>query len=182
MNKTTFIYLLIVVYFVSCKEPEPRRPVQNKSGTFYKESVERNKLILKREESLIKSLIQADTLNEYIENPYGFWYFYEIRNDSLTRTPITDDEVILTYNLMSFNGDTIYKRNDIGMQQIKIDKTQLFPGLRNAIKLLKQGEKATFLFPSSQVYGYKGDNNKIGPNVPLKSSLELVQIINSIEN
>lgn len=171
-----------MVLFVACKEPEPRRPVQNKSGTFYKESVERSKRILKKEETLIKSIIQTDTLNEYIENSNGFWYFYEKRNDSLTRTPNTDDEVILTYNLMSFNGDTIYKVNDIGMQQIKVDKTQLFPGLRNAIKILKQGERATFLFPSSQAYGYKGDNNKIGPNVPLKSSLELIKIINSIEN
>ncbi len=77
---------------------------------------------------------------------------------------------------MTFSGDTLYKAQDFGLVQHAVDKSQLFPGLRNAVKLLRKGEKATFLFPSSQVYGYRGDDNKIGPNQPLASSVTLLEI------
>jgi FKBP-type peptidyl-prolyl cis-trans isomerase len=42
--------------------------------------------------------------------------------------------------------------------------------------LLKEGEKATFLFPSSLAFGYHGDNNEIAPNTPIKSSIEILKI------
>lgn len=77
---------------------------------------------------------------------------------------------------MSMSGDTIYKVDDIGLVEHAVDKSQLFPGLRNAVKLLRKGEKATFIFPSGQAYGYKGDNDKIGPNIPIKSSVHLLEI------
>jgi FKBP-type peptidyl-prolyl cis-trans isomerase len=57
-----------------------------------------------------------------------------------------------------------------------VDKQNLFPGLRNSIKLLREGETATFLFPSSMAFGYHGDNNKIGTNIPLKSTITLLKI------
>jgi FKBP-type peptidyl-prolyl cis-trans isomerase len=57
-----------------------------------------------------------------------------------------------------------------------VDKQELFMGLRDAVKLLKEGERATFLFPSSLAFGYHGDNNKIGTNVPLKSTVTLLKI------
>jgi len=49
-------------------------------------------------------------------------------------------------------------------------------GLRHGIKLMKVGETATFLFPSHIAYGYHGDNNKIGINVPLQSTVTLLDL------
>ncbi len=77
---------------------------------------------------------------------------------------------------MSFSNDTIYPREEIGIIKYKVDKQELFPGLRNSIKLLKEMETATFMFPSSLAYGYHGDNNKIGINVPIKSTITLLKI------
>jgi FKBP-type peptidyl-prolyl cis-trans isomerase len=58
----------------------------------------------------------------------------------------------------------------------KEDKDVLFPGLRNSVKILKETETATFLFPSSIAYGYPGDKGSIGANVPIKSTITLLQI------
>ncbi len=172
-----FWCLFLLIFIMGCKEPEPRRPVQQKSGSFFRESVERSKQLLAKEEALIQSLIEKDSIHQYQSSPSGFWYFYENKSDGMAPPLSVDDEALIQYNLMSLSNDTIYSAEEIGIAQVKVDKSQLFPGLRNGLKVLREGEKATFLFPSSQAYGYKGDNNSIGSNVPLKSSVEVLKIL-----
>jgi gliding motility-associated peptidyl-prolyl isomerase len=78
--------------------------------------------------------------------------------------------------VLTFANDTIYTEEEKGIITYKVDKQELFPGLQNAIKLLKEGEQATFLFPSSMAYGYLGDKNKIGVNVPVKTNIHILKI------
>ena len=42
---------------------------------------------------------------------------------------------------------------------------------------MKVGETVTFLFPSYQAFGYYGDDDKIGTNIPLQSKVTLHNII-----
>ncbi|KAB7531225.1 gliding motility-associated peptidyl-prolyl isomerase GldI [Flagellimonas olearia] len=169
--------LITAILFVACGGPEPRRPVEVKSGSFFKESVERNKALIAEEEKLIQEIIAKDSLHEYLASPNGFWYYFETQNDTATYLPKTNDQVLFSYNLMTLENDTIYTAESIGPTSYVVDKEQLFPGLQNAVKLLKISEKATFIFPSLQAYGYQGDNNAIAPRTPVKSSVELHTII-----
>jgi len=180
MNRIILLALLLVL--IACGGPEPRRPVKVKSGSFFTETVERNKKLLAQEETLIQEIIKADTSNVYFSSANGFSYHYEIKQDSVYYLPQTDDELILTYNIMSFKNDTIYSHDDIGVVHMLVDKEQLFPGMRGAVKLLQEGEKATFLFPSSLGYGYHGDNDKIAPITPIKSSVEIIKINKKIDS
>ena len=50
---------------------------------------------------------------------------------------------------------------------VRDDKQELFTGLREGLKLMKPDESVTFIFPSQKAYGYYGDDNKIGTNIPL---------------
>lgn len=172
-----FLAVLLGVLFMGCGGPEPRRPVEVKSGSFYKESIERTKKLLAAEEKAIQEIMSKDTVHEYLSSPNGFWYYYETKNDTARYLPKTGDQILFSYNLMSLDNDTIYTSEEIGPTSHVIDKQQLFPGLQNAVKLLKINEKATFLFPSPLAYGYQGDNKAIGPKTPLKSSVELHTII-----
>lgn len=173
----TILFLFIFALFVNCGGPEPRRPVEVKSGSFFKESVERNKALLAKEEKLINEIIAQDTLHEYTNSPNGFWYYFESKNDTAIYAPKTNDQILFSYNLITFANDTLYSMEGIGPTSYVVDKEQLFPGLQNAVKLLKINERATFLFPSLQAYGYHGDGNRIGPRTPLKSTVELHTII-----
>ncbi len=175
MNRV--IVMVFVVLLCSCGETIPRKPIQVKSGSFYKASVTRSKEILAQEEAVIQSLIEKDTSHTYFSSADGFWYHYEVQNAKDEYRPKTNDEIVFTYNVMTLQGDTIYKKSTIGLVQHAIDKSQLFPGLRNGLKLLKSGEQATFIFPSSQAYGYKGDTGKIAPLTPIKSSVNVLKII-----
>ncbi|MGB3152236.1 MAG: gliding motility-associated peptidyl-prolyl isomerase GldI, partial [Maribacter sp.] len=168
-----------------CKGPEPRRPVQRKSGSFFKESIERNRKLLQAEEQKIKGIIKNDSLKHYINSSSGSWYYYLAVNDTATYTPNINDVVVMNYDILTLDNDTIYSQEEIGNISYRVDKQELFKGLRDAVKLLKVNEKATFLFPSSLAYGYHGDNNKIGTNVPLKSTVSILKIEkqqNSTEN
>ncbi len=128
------------------------------------------------EERIIDKIIEKDSLHTYEHSTTGAWYYYDAQNKEADYTPQPDDLVTMTYNVMSFTNDTIYSHKDIGIFQYKVDKQELFPGLRNSVKILKENETATFLFPSSLAYGYHGDDNKIGINEPIKSTITIFKI------
>ena len=174
MKQSIFIFLLI--FLTQCGGPEPRRPVEVKSGSFFKTSVERNKELLAQEEKMIGEIMASDSLNQYLSTDFGAWYCYSDQVQEDAYLPVEDDLVILEYDLLSLGNDTIYSRQEIGTITYRVDREDLFPGLRMSVKLLKEGETATFLYPSHLAYGYHGDEERIGPNVPLKSTISVLKI------
>ena len=178
--KYTMVLALLVV-LAACGGPEPRKPVEVKSASFYKESAERSRQLLEREEKMIQEIIAKDTAHTYEHSASGSWYYMISKNEEDDYTAHPDDLVTMTYDILTFDNDTIYSMKEIGILQYKVDKQELFPGLRDAVKLLKENESATFLFPSSMAYGYPGDNEKIGINVPLKSTLSILKIERQID-
>ncbi|GGW31146.1 gliding motility-associated peptidyl-prolyl isomerase GldI [Arenibacter certesii] len=171
-----FYYLFLLAIIAQCGVPEARRPIKVKTGSILKESVERNKALLKQEEEQIQKIIAADSNNTYLASGGGTWYHYISKNNESDYHPKPDDVVTMEYNIVSMENDTIYTKQEIGTITYNVDKQQLFPGLRNSVKLLKEGESATFLIPSSLAYGYHGDKNKIGTNVPIKTTITIIKI------
>jgi gliding motility-associated peptidyl-prolyl isomerase len=165
MNKLLIIALVFLAF--SCKTPEARRPVSATSGSFIDASVERNKKLNAKEKAFIENIMKQEK-QDYIASESGFWYYYnnKVDNDTLT-TPDFGDVINYNYNVKNINGNLIYSSEEIKTQTYAMDKEELFTGLREGLKLMKSGETVTFLFPSQKAYGYYGDENKIGSNVPL---------------
>jgi len=172
MKKLLFILLLISF---SCQTPEPREPVVKRTGRFLKQSAMRNKAIQAEQEKQIFEIIEKDSA-KYHSSPNGFWYKYLERNESDTLKPGFGDIVQFSYDVSTLDGKTIYSEDEIGLQEYKMDKEDLFSGLRNGLKLMKEGETITFYFPSSVAYDYYGDENKIGHNIPIRSTVTLHSI------
>ena len=178
MKKPVILFFICLFGLVSCKEPEPRRPVSSRSGTFFKESVERNKQLLAFEENLIKKYMEAHPEHTYYNSSNGYWYYYNHKAvNEASYTPVENDLVKIAYDIQTFDKDTLYTREEIGEITFKIDKEALFPGLRTGVKLMKEGETITFLLPSAMGYGYHGDENKVGINFPLISTVTLLEIV-----
>lgn len=171
------LYLIFCLLLVqSCKSPEPRKPVSRASKSYTTKSLKLNKAIVEKEENYIQDIIKKDSAHTYYTSADGFWYFYKTRNEQDSITPKFGDEVEFNYNLLTLQGDTIYSREELGERAYTIDKEEIFTGLRQGLKLMKEGETITFLFPSHQAYGYYGDNDKIGTHVALKSTVTLNEI------
>ncbi|MGC1203772.1 MAG: gliding motility-associated peptidyl-prolyl isomerase GldI [Flavobacteriaceae bacterium] len=166
MNKL-LIAAFVVLAFMSCKTPEARKPISSKTGSFIDASVERNKKLNAQEEATINKIIEKQD-KDFIASESGFWYYYntKVEIDSL-KTPNFGDIINYDYDVKSLNGNVIYSKDAIKTQTYAMDKQELFTGLREGLKLMKTGETITFIFPSQKAYGYYGDENKIGRNMPL---------------
>ena len=80
-----------------------------------------------------------------------------------------------TYNVKTLKNKEIYSKKDLNQQTYYIDQQELFSGLREGLKLMKEGEVVTFIFPSQKAYGYYGDNDQIGRNEPLICEVSLLK-------
>ncbi|MBW2961161.1 gliding motility-associated peptidyl-prolyl isomerase GldI [Mesonia aestuariivivens] len=176
MKHKLLIISLAFLALASCKTPEARKPVSQNSGSFFKESVKRNQQLVAQEEERISEIIQKDTAHNYISSSDGFWYYYNQKSTQDSISPDYGDLVNFNYNISTLEGTSIYSTEEIGTREYKIDQENVFNGLRQGLKMMKEGETLTFLFPSHKAFGYYGDNEKIGRNVPIKSTITLNKI------
>ncbi len=165
--------LFLLCLLSSCKTPEARRPVNIKTGSFISESINRNRELASREEARIQKIIKSDSVHDYITSEGGFWYYYTKKDTVPGITPKFGDIVNFNYDVKDLNGNTIYTQQELDTINYRIDKEELFLGLREGLKLMKAGETITFFFPSYQAYGYYGDDHKIGTNIPLMTKVTL---------
>ncbi len=169
----------VLITTVSCKELEARKPITRSSGSYINESIERNKDLIAQEENLIKEFIKKDTVNNYIASNQGYWYTYIVK-DSLNNSahPEIGDLTKFTYNLKTLNGRILLSNEEVGQVITQIDQSnqELISGIRDGLKIMKEGESVIFLFPSHKGYGYYGFEDKIPSNTTLLCELTLLQI------
>lgn len=166
MNKIITIFLCLLVVF-SCKSPEARKPVSVKTGTFMDSSIVRNKALHEEQKKLFESYMKDHPNKEFIASTNGFWYAYNSEKSVDTTTAKFGDIVNFNFDIKRLNGEVIYSDAELKTRDYTMDQEKLFSGLREGLKLMKKGETMTFLFPSQKAFGYYGDNNKIGTNVPI---------------
>ena len=161
----------------SCNNQQARKPLSYSSGSFMKESVARNKKLIAGEESKIEAIIKSDTASKYIASPKGYWYKYDQKSTSTDSIfPKKGDVAYFDYEVKDLNGNIIYTELELRPQVYMVDKQNIMMGMRDGIKLMKKGEKVSFLFPSHMGYGYHGDDRRIGHNQPLLTTITLRDI------
>ena len=160
--------LLLLTIITSCEnKQEARKPISHASGTFMKQSVNRNKKLIAGEEAEIARVIRQNKKIKFIASSKGFWYSYATVNVEDTLTPKKGDVALFDYEVKDLKGHIIYSKSELGPQTYFVDKQNIMTGLREGIKLMHRKEKVNFLFTSHMGYGYHGDNKKIGTNKPL---------------
>ena len=106
--KNLHLILIFAIIIVGCKSPEPRRPVSVNTGSFIKESAERNKARNKIERQQIETLIASNFKDkEFLISENGFWYHYNLKSEDDTITPKFGDLVAFNYDILDLNGQPI---------------------------------------------------------------------------
>lgn len=174
--KLRILYFFLFLVLLSCSEKEARRPITASKSYSLASATESLKKINKLEEAKIQNYIISDSFNTYIQSPNGFWYQYinRIENDAIT--PKKGDIVTLHYNFVDLNNQIIYSKESIGIKEYKVDKEDFIPALQIGVKMMKVGETIKFLIPSFNAFGVVGDENKIGNNQSLISTVTLLKI------
>ena len=174
MNPFSFLIFSLLL-FTSCKPSDARIPVSKNSGTFIDASIERSKELNAKEYAQIEAVIKkSDDL--FLPSAHGFSYTYITKIETDSKTPKFGDLVQYRCTLKTLDGQVIYKEDSLKTQSYYVDQQELFSGLREGLKLMKKGESVSFIFPSQKAYGYYGDFNKIGPNVPLICDVTLLKL------
>jgi gliding motility-associated peptidyl-prolyl isomerase len=173
---TKILFVISTGLLLSCcsQQQQARRPISQSSGTFLKESVERNKKLISGEEAKIDSIIKSDPNTKYIASNKGYWYRYDTKNSQDTLRPKKGDVAHFNFEIKDLDGNVIYSELELRPQTYHVDKEQkMIMGLRHGLKLMRKKETVTFLFPSHMGYGYHGDNRRIGHNQPLMYTVTL---------
>ncbi len=166
LPKITMLFVVFIT-FLSCKQQQARMPVSRSSGTFMKESAERNKKLVAGEEGKIDSIIKSNPKVQYIASKKGYWYHYVVRNERDTLRPKKGDVAQFDYEIMDLKGNVVYSEVELRPQTYIVDKQNIMMGLRDGIKLMRKNEKVSFLFPSHMAFGYRGDTKRIKTNQPI---------------
>lgn len=169
-------FILLIICALSCKSPEAREPIARASGSFYKASAERNIKLNKDQEAIFKNMMLTQPDIEFIASETGFWYTYINQVEDDTIRAKFGDVLNFDYSINDINGQVIYTEKELTTQNYPMDQQELFTGLREGLKLMKAGETVTFYFPSNIAYGYYGDKNRIGANIPLICTVTLNSI------
>ena len=168
------VAVLLIISSLSCKQQQQARmPISQSSGTFMKESADRNKKLIAAEEKQIDSVIKSDSKIVYLTSKKGYWYHYVVKNDIDSLTPKKGDVAFFEYEVKDLKGTIIYSKQELKPQVYTVDKQNIMMGLRDGIKLMHKNETVTFLFTSHNGFGYHGDNDKIGTNQPLMCTVNL---------
>lgn len=170
------IILAFIILTASCKNLEARRPVSRTTTSDTQSSIEYNKKLNAAQEAAIEqSLLQDSVL--YQRSANGFYYYFT-RQDSIdTPSPRFGDRVTFEYDVIALNGDTIYDKTELSPVTKSMEQEYgIFRGMREALKLMQDGDEIVAYFPSYSAYGYYGDKNRIGSNIPFKSRIKLLEI------
>ena len=179
--KYSVLVLIFSIFFISCSNPEARKPIVRKTSSFMSESIERNKLLNKAENALIMNKIQSDSLHDYKSSDFGFWYYHDVEMPSDSYEIKRGDVVFYSHEIKSLDDKILYDKEELGTKSYLVDKEELITGLQDGFKLMKEGEVVTFLFPSHKAYGYTG-NERIKPNQSLIYTVQLLKINKLSEN
>jgi gliding motility-associated peptidyl-prolyl isomerase len=174
--KHNWILFLAALVLFSCTEPEARRPVTQKTSTILTETLNQNKKLIAAETKMIENYIALDSTKIYLTSSFGFWYVYDAKVEEAKNTPKIGNIVEIEYDLQDLNGTIIYSKEELGIKTYNIDKEDFIPALQEGIKLMKVGETITFIIPSHRGFGLVGDENRIGINKTLKSTVTLKSI------
>lgn len=180
--RANILFVICCLLLCACAEPEARRPVTVKTGTTLASTVAQTKMINKIEEEKILHYIKQDSLRTYLVSESGFWYRYDQKNEERAYTPKEKDEVLISYDIRDLNNNIIYSKEILGNKRYIIDKEDFITGLQIGIKMMKESETITFIIPSYNAFGIVGDENKIGMNQSIISTVTLLKINQTSKN
>ena len=168
-------FLLVVLFSASCSQQEARRPIYRSDNSEIRTSINRNKKINAAQQLRFKQVMKKDSSLAFVSTPAGYWKAIQ-QKAAKPSPPKTGDLVSFNYKIQTLEGEILYDELELGTVDYLVDKEELLPALRYAVKDLSLGEVGTFLMPSFLCYGYQGDEEKIGINQPLRITLQLKSI------
>ncbi len=106
----------------------------------------------------------------------GLWYKIEFQGEG--DFAVEDDVVAINYTGRFLGGQPFGSSNQDGrLLEFPVGRGFVIKGLDEALPLLREGAKATFVVPSYLAYGSEGWGSLIPPDTPLVFEIDFVDIL-----
>jgi gliding motility-associated peptidyl-prolyl isomerase len=160
----------------ACEKLEPRKAVNLTKVSELEKTIAINKRLFSEEQRLMKKYMELDSSLVYMNSGKGFWYAH-LRRVNNSVFPKKGDEVLFEQEIIDLSGTILYAKKDLGLRKYVIDKEHIIKGLKEGLKLMKEGEEVKFLFSSFVAYRMNGDTSHIiESNEPVISTVKLIKV------
>ncbi|GHT32082.1 hypothetical protein FACS189434_03060 [Bacteroidia bacterium] len=158
-HKILFIVFLASV-LSSCGNETPQTPLNKQPRNLTKENLlEMNRVLAELEMKNIEQYV-AETDSSFQKSPSLIWYKIEQQGSGkkLTR----GDKVHILFNVRLLDGSLCYTPEHKGDRNISLGRYDITRGLDEALLMLNDGGRGTFIIPADLAFGMPGDGDCIG--------------------
>jgi len=170
---TSFFILLFCMFF-SCTNTNSKKTNPTSEWDAEK-STKLNRQFSAEEQLDIQLFLARKPLWKVQKTGTGLHYYIYQKGQGTTH-PKINDLVEIEYKISLLDGTLCYQTEPDEVEEIKVDKAQVESGIQEAIKLLKEGDKAMLIIPSHLAHGLVGDRNKIPPLSTLLVDISIYRI------
>lgn len=125
-------------------------------------STKYNKLNSQEEEIDINLYLARKPTWNMVKTGSGLrYYIYETKDKS--EKPQIGNTVDVQYKVELLDGEVVDETKEDEVQEFIVDRAQIETGIQEAVKLMKEGERAKLIIPSHLAHGLIGDLSKIPP-------------------
>lgn len=135
----------------------------------------------KAEEEYISNWLKTNNEEDnYYRTSIGTWM--KFINPSKRNILTNEQELTYSYQIESFDKDTIYRFDEIGKKKYRLNKTKEIRSIEEALKIMNEGDQVQILSPSFSAYSIYGDEKKIKGNLPIIIKLKVLKINQLLSN
>ncbi|HPI68115.1 MAG TPA: FKBP-type peptidyl-prolyl cis-trans isomerase [Bacteroidales bacterium] len=131
---------------------------------------EMNRYLVQKDKERIENYIERRGLS-MTESSSGLWYYIEDEGEGKSFSD--NDRIVMEYTCFLIDGTPCYSSAELGPRQVVLGRTEIEPGLDQALRLLRPGGKGLFILPSFLGYGLKGDGKKIPARATLVYEIDI---------
>lgn len=164
--------ILSVTIAVSCRSGNEKTDVKSLPGR--NEIVDMNKYLVQKDRERIESYTDRRGLN-MAESSSGLWY--KIESEGEGRYFTDNDRIVMEYDCSLIDGTGCYSSEDLGPREVILGRSEMEPGLNQALRMLKPGGKGIFILPPFLAFGLKGDGKKIPPRAVIVYEIHLASLV-----
>lgn len=159
-NRRNYMILKYIVFalfaLVSCRNNPESTVLNSRPGK--DEMADLNRYFVQKDRERIQNYIVRKNLKP-TESATGLWYQIIKEGEGLHFTD--NNKVVMEYECSLLDGTSCYSSKKLGPKELILGKSEMEPGMNEALRLLKPGAEAIFIFPPFLAYGLIGDQNKI---------------------
>jgi len=173
MKKLVSLLMILVIVLISCRGKSPSPMTDNDLAKAQKDLIQENKRQHAEEMKAIKDFIATSSWPmKGTSSGLHYWIYQNGAGDAARK----DQHVWIAYDIRLLDGTACYSADSLNPKHIHIGHESIETGMHEALQLMKEGDKAKFIFPSHLAFGFTGDSKKIPQNASVIYDLHLLRI------